>query len=761
MTTRRVLCVSVVSLSLVCYGAYRYYGHVHQRSEWQTQQAFEAKLNGPVKIHFSQDTTLQECLSEWSRQTGVPATINEESIGWQARQLPPVTLPAGCTAGEALQILASLRGYSWIRDCEGVVFYQNWQQIPLTTATYLLPAGLTEAEERAIAHALLQGDRLGYLPGLENYYHRLPGAVAVMLPTGEHFSIRGNLAELGAALEQCAALPPQLAAPDDPLVQPIRIGENNGCHERLEQALERRVTLPLRNVFLKDFAARISQELEVPVVLVDSQDLQPGVTYEYCVNNTLRDVSLKTVLASCLRDSNLTYYLDEAGRSLHITTVESSSQRSQVTKKIYPVGDLLGDSHGLSPLLSAVRKSVSTSDGHFHGRCNFGPLIGLVQEIVEPDSWDETGGPGRITGFGQNRALLVTQRPDVHDRLFEFLTRLRRVRAGLPDRTEPWSRSSRNQSREFIRNLSQRLALEYSEVSWEDLIADVQKRSGLPIKLAKSIEDLGIKPTDKITVALPERELLANLQALLKGHHLRLVLRHDYAEVTGDNTGYEHLPERFEYELFDVRRLQSQPGVRAEIRNLLRKMITPDFWREERGPAFISEIGGVMVIQHEAGILNYIRPLMATLLADVGTDKLPESNSDLIDARAKGAWGMLAGFEEPVPVCHLYCVADLLMPRGRFSPDELFTKIEKLQPGGADSVADAWSFDLRLGHYLHVRGTPENAKKVEALLKELRKPAAHKGAAAEQIRRGAIAHSSLSQEPDASAGRRMSAEAGP
>ncbi|MBI1248053.1 general secretion pathway protein GspD [bacterium] len=58
---------------------------------------------------------------------------------------------------------------------------------------------------------------------------------------------------------------------------------------------------------------------------------------------------------------------------------------------------------------------------------NFDQLMELITTTVEPDSWDELGGPGTIAPFSTNLSLVVSQTQEVHDRLADLLAQLRRL----------------------------------------------------------------------------------------------------------------------------------------------------------------------------------------------------------------------------------------------------------------------------------------------------------------------------------------------
>ncbi|MEQ8788577.1 MAG: hypothetical protein RIC55_19865 [Pirellulaceae bacterium] len=60
-------------------------------------------------------------------------------------------------------------------------------------------------------------------------------------------------------------------------------------------------------------------------------------------------------------------------------------------------------------------------------RADFDSLIELITTTISPDSWDEVGGPGSISGFETNLSLVVSQTQEVHDQLADLLEQLRRL----------------------------------------------------------------------------------------------------------------------------------------------------------------------------------------------------------------------------------------------------------------------------------------------------------------------------------------------
>lgn len=58
---------------------------------------------------------------------------------------------------------------------------------------------------------------------------------------------------------------------------------------------------------------------------------------------------------------------------------------------------------------------------------DFNDLIELIQETIDPDSWEENGGTGRMRAFPSTLSLIVTTTQENQDRIQDLLTRLREL----------------------------------------------------------------------------------------------------------------------------------------------------------------------------------------------------------------------------------------------------------------------------------------------------------------------------------------------
>ncbi|UUO05971.1 general secretion pathway protein GspD [Blastopirellula sp. J2-11] len=58
---------------------------------------------------------------------------------------------------------------------------------------------------------------------------------------------------------------------------------------------------------------------------------------------------------------------------------------------------------------------------------DFDSLIQLITTTIEPESWEELGGPGAVSPFATNLSLVVSQTQEVHDKIADLLEQLRRL----------------------------------------------------------------------------------------------------------------------------------------------------------------------------------------------------------------------------------------------------------------------------------------------------------------------------------------------
>jgi hypothetical protein len=178
-----------------------------------------------------------------------------------------------------------------------------------------------------------------------------------------------------------------------------------------DAALAKPCTFNYIDTPLRDLVAQLAKQIDVPLVL--SKRIQDaGVSFEEPATSTVGRVPLKTGLKLLLSNWNLTYIVQD--EVIIITTVEDAQIPENLETRVYPVRDLVH-----------ARRERETN----FERYDFDPTIELITSTIEPDSWQEVGGPGAISGSDETASLVITTRRDLHDRVGGVLTTMRRARS--------------------------------------------------------------------------------------------------------------------------------------------------------------------------------------------------------------------------------------------------------------------------------------------------------------------------------------------
>ncbi len=191
---------------------------------------------------------------------------------------------------------------------------------------------------------------------------------------------------------------------------PVSLG---GADSKLMARLGKKAAMEYEDEALSDVLEVISRKHDIPVVIDTSALEDFGIGTDTPVSIRIRGLPLVSALRTMLHELDLTYVMrDEV---LMITTMEEAESLLQL--RLYPVGDLV---------LPADRERGES--GCERGDCDFNPLINAIRCSVEPDSWDNIGGPGAIAPLSQPPVLTISQTEEVHEQVMHLLTELRRVK---------------------------------------------------------------------------------------------------------------------------------------------------------------------------------------------------------------------------------------------------------------------------------------------------------------------------------------------
>lgn len=182
-------------------------------------------------------------------------------------------------------------------------------------------------------------------------------------------------------------------------------------YDKIDAALAKPCIIDYVDTPLKDVMANLADQSGVTFVLTRKLE-DAGVQPDQPVTRSIKNLSLKSALRLMLNDLNLSYMV--RNECIVITTKEDAQSPENMETRAYPVKDLL-------ETFRLPAKDTASFD--------FDPLVELITSSIEPDSWQDVGGPGSISGSDAAGALLISTRRDLHDRVAGALTSLRRAKS--------------------------------------------------------------------------------------------------------------------------------------------------------------------------------------------------------------------------------------------------------------------------------------------------------------------------------------------
>lgn len=241
----------------------------------------------------------------------------------------------------------------------------------------------------------------------EEVQHRVARLVAELLPDCVPMDFGGPWGPWRAALE---------AGPKTLRLRPATIDNwpseaeprPCGAEARIEVALREKCDFEFARVPLLDALNWLAERRQVQLSIDYEALRDEGFDFETRVTCSAKGLSCKAALELLLDERKLTYVIRH---EVLLITTKTEAENILITK-VYPVFDLVAS----PPNGSANRTEF-----------DFNSLIENITTAIEPTSWDEVGGPGAIQSFTNSAALVISQRPGVHDEIAEYLKAHREV----------------------------------------------------------------------------------------------------------------------------------------------------------------------------------------------------------------------------------------------------------------------------------------------------------------------------------------------
>jgi len=160
----------------------------------------------------------------------------------------------------------------------------------------------------------------------------------------------------------------------------------------IRKALEKRITIHFNNTPLRQALDDIEKEAGIEIYL-DNQSLNElGISSRSVITAAYEDDRLEDVLTNTLKDLDRMASWDIFNDVVRITTQETLAETLRVI--VYRITRPMRDRRG---------------------RVDSDTLIGQIQTIVEPASWDEMGGGGAASPYRGH--LVIAQTHKIHDKI--------------------------------------------------------------------------------------------------------------------------------------------------------------------------------------------------------------------------------------------------------------------------------------------------------------------------------------------------------
>lgn len=233
--------------------------------------------------------------------------------------------------------------------------------------------------------------------------------------------------------------------------------------QRIEQSLERRISLHEDNVPLSEVVRKIGTVAGINIVFDQLGLEEEGVTTNRPVTIDVDGIRVKNALNLVLHPMNLGYLIKD--EVLNVTS--RMRQQGELEVRTYPVADLvvpipnfaptMSNAFGVTGMPSGSNPALAPQPGMMNQpfaqvgqdmvggmggmsgltdgnprqgsgpTVDFDTLVDLISTTIAPDSWGEVGGAGSIRQYETTLSLVVRQTQKVHEEIADLLDQLRRL----------------------------------------------------------------------------------------------------------------------------------------------------------------------------------------------------------------------------------------------------------------------------------------------------------------------------------------------
>ncbi len=397
------------------------------------------------------------------------------------------------------------------------------------------------------------------------------------------------------------AMAPMMAA--EQAVTQESEGGGQSARLAIQRALETKGDFEFVEAPLEEVIEFLRQRHGINIVFDKLALDDAGVGSDTFVTRSLSGVSLRSALRLMLRELQLTY--DVSDEVLLITTPEESEKRLKTV--VYNVADLVRQKY---------EYGETTYDDDW--------LIDVVMANINPESWDEEGGPGSIRSL-HGRSLVVSQTGEVQEQISSLFATMRRIRDLQTKSAEldvyyPVQPAGSNEIA-IGRALDQAAQLEFIDAPILDVAEFLSEKYGIEVQFDNlALDDAGVGGDTPVTANLKNMSLRSALALLLRELQLEFLIQDEVLLITTP----EEEEDRLDVGIYPVADLLRAPGAGSDVRPdfdsliaIIVDTVAPESWSDVGGPGNIRQLPvlDALVFSQTADVHRQIASLLTDLRA--------------------------------------------------------------------------------------------------------------------------------------------------
>src|SRR6185436_16239941 len=261
---------------------------------------------------------------------------------------------------------------------------------------------------------------------------------------------------------------------------------------RVERELSREVSLAGYGggPVLLDVLRHVAKQTDLPMVVKRQELLAATRRRGDKCHLPPASLSLRAMLGLLLRQAELDYYIDDR----RLVIISSQEAEGRLTTKIYPLPQVAGPEQPFGT-------DVDT-------------WIEVLSIVIEPDSWEDVGGPGEIIPVPG--ALIIRQSQRVHERLRKFFETLHRD-SPTPDAEGDYLSSLTSEERRIYVALGKTCDFQCTDSPLQIVVEALSREHGIPIYLSMpKLDEALIDANKRLTLKMDGASFRSVLKSLLE-----------------------------------------------------------------------------------------------------------------------------------------------------------------------------------------------------------------------------------------------------